>query len=191
MGNNIFVSYKYYDSNVYPVANISYLGNAKARDYVTWIENELTKHSNHIYKGEHDGEDLSDKSEEYIWSVLKDKMYDSTLTIVLISPNMKETGKWEINQWIPWEIAYSLRETTRNDRTSHSNAILAVVLPDKNGNYGYFDNMNLFSILRKNINNGYISVVKWNLFKLNYDKYIYNAYLAKEITPKKDVVKTI
>ena len=50
---------------------------------------------------------------------------------------MKEYGKYDKSQWIPWEIYYSLRETVRSDRKSHRNAILAVVLPDKQGNYEY------------------------------------------------------
>ncbi len=55
---------------------------------------------------------------------MKERIYDSTITIVLISPNMKDAFKWDKSQWIPWEIAYSIRETTRGDFTSHSNAIL-------------------------------------------------------------------
>ena len=95
---------------------------------------------------------------------LKDKIYDSLITIVLISPNMREQGKWQKSQWIPWEIAYSLRDTTRNDRTSHNNAILAVILPDEKGSYDYYDKNNLFPILKSNIENDYIYVVTWEDF---------------------------
>lgn len=57
-----------------------------------------------------------------------------------------------------------MRETTRNDRTSHSNAILAVILPDKSGSYSYYNKATLFPILKDNIENGYIYVVTWNDF---------------------------
>ena len=143
MGRKIFVSYKYADGNVYPVPYISDY-QPKVRDYVTWLEKKFTDRTEHIYKGEHDNEDLSDKSDEYIWTKLKDKIYDSTITIVLISPNMKEAYKWDRSQWIPWEIAYSVRETTRNDYTSHANAVLGVILPDRNNGYGYYHSMSLF-----------------------------------------------
>ena len=149
MGRKIFISYKYWDSNVYPVPIFSD-NEAKVRDYVSWLEEKFRNRTEHYYKGESDNEDLSKYSENYIWNELKDKIYDSSLTIVLISPNMKEPGKWQRSQWIPWEISFSVRETTRNNRTSHRNAILAVILPDKNGSYDYYDKNNL---LRKEISN--------------------------------------
>ena len=86
-----------------------------------------------VYKGEHDGEDLSKLSENTIWEKLKDKILDSTVTIVFISSNMRETYKPDKEQWIPWEIAYSLREQMRSDRISHTKAILGVVLPNRYG----------------------------------------------------------
>ena len=80
MGRKIFVSYKYADGNVYTVPYISDY-QPKVRDYVTWLEKKFIDRTEHIYKGEHDNEDLSDKSDEYIWANLKDKIYDSTITI--------------------------------------------------------------------------------------------------------------
>lgn len=137
-GRKIFVSYKYADGNVCPLRQ--QFGRpvpATVRDYVDVIEHYLDCTQN-VYKGESDGEDLSSLSDEQIWDRLKDRIYDSSVTIVMISPNMKEHGKSERSQWIPWEISFSLRETTRHDRTSHSNAMLAVVLPDRNGSYEYY-----------------------------------------------------
>ena len=111
-------------------------------------------------------------------------MYDSSLTIILISPNMKEPNTWEKSQWIPWEISYSIRKTTRGYYTSQRNAVLAVVLPDKHGNYNYYKSMRLFSILQANIVNGYIPVVSWDDFKYDCDKYIDKAYEAQKNTPE-------
>ena len=168
MGYKIFVSYKYHDTSVYPLTtDENYLNISKVRDYVDVLEDYFDSTS-HIYKGESDDEDLSYLSESTIWEKLKDRIYDSSITIVMISPNMKIPYRPEHSQWIPWEIAYSLRETTRNDRTSHSNAILAVVLPDISHQYEYFTSPfsyqqpddcwhsgedPVFSIIRKNMNN--------------------------------------
>lgn len=184
MGRKIFISYKYGDNNVSSVPRFSdYF--PKVRDYVSWLEDKFKNRTDHYYKGESDGEDLSMYSEEYIWSKLKDKMYDSSLTIVLVSPNMKEPNRWEKSQWIPWEISYSIRKTTRGYNTSQRNAVLAVVLPDRYGKYDYFDSLRLFSILQANIDNGYIPVVLWDDFKYNCDKYIEQAYAAKNNTCEK------
>jgi hypothetical protein len=140
MANKIFVSYKYGDKNVSPLKSglEEIYDPSTVRTYVDKLQEyfEITNFA--INKGERDHEDLSDLSDDAIWEKLKDRIYDSSVTIVMISPNMKENHRRDRSQWIPWEISYSLKETTRNDRTSCSNAILAVVLPDRNGSYEYF-----------------------------------------------------
>ncbi len=74
------------------------------------------------YKGE-DGfsQDLSGYTAETIKEHLKDMIYDTSVTIVVLSPNMNESA------WIPWELEYSLKDVKRGDRCSHSNGIVAVV----------------------------------------------------------------
>lgn len=139
MGKKIFVSYKYADDKV---KNLKEGENSTARDYVDKFEEKLDS-SDNIYKGESDGEDLSELSDDTIWEKLKDRIYDSSVTIVFISPGMKETSKKDRDQWIPWEVSYSLKETSRKNRngdavTSHTNAMIAVVLPDENGSYNYY-----------------------------------------------------
>lgn len=165
MGKKIFVSYKFADAQV---ENLSLYENSTVRDYVTKFEEKLDS-SDNIYKGESDGEDLSNLSVETIWEKLKDRIYDSSVTVVFISPGMKENWKTDRDQWIPWEISYSLKEVSRRNKngdavTSRSNAMVAVVLPDENGTYSYYlESKNccnsgctthhtdkLFTILKKN-----------------------------------------
>lgn len=183
MGKKIFISYKYWDNDVASVPRFSD-EQPKVRDYVSWLEEKFTNRTEHYYKGEKDSQDLSEYSENYIWNELKDKIFDSSITILLISPNMKEPRHWEKSQWIPWEISYSLRKTSRSSRTSQRNAVLAVILPDHKGLYSYYNDMRLFSILEKNISNGYIPVVSWADFKYNCDKYIEQAYICQKNTPE-------
>lgn len=173
MGHKIFVSYKYADQSV---ENLSFNVNSTVRDYVDEFEKLLDK-TNNIFKGEHEGEDLSGLSEDTIWGKLRDRIYDSTLTIIFISPEMKEIWKSDKEQWIPWEISYSLKETNRTDSsgnsiTSKTNAMLAVVLPNSSGSYSYYleernccnsnctmhYTQNLFQIIRDN---------KFNLINAN------------------------
>lgn len=139
MGKKIFVSYKFADDRV---ENLSLYRNSTVRDYVTRFE-EILDPSDNIYKGESDGEDLSSLSEETIWKKLKDRIYDSSVTVIFISPGMKDVWKSERNQWIPWEVSYSLKEISKKNKngdavTSRTNAMVAVVLPDENGSYSYY-----------------------------------------------------
>ena len=147
MGHKIFVSYKYHDTSVYQTIDHRLFEGMKerlinVRDYVDVLETYVEEYSDHYWKGEENGEPLDDKSDDWIWEHLKTLMFDSTLTIIMISPNMKENIS-EKNQWIPWEVSYSLGNKTRKSSTgkpirSVTNAMLAIVLPDVNNSYQYF-----------------------------------------------------
>lgn len=144
-GRKIFVSYKYADNNVACLTNDFYYNPVQTtvRDYVDKFQSIIENTGNHINKGEKDGEDLSDFAYSTIATKLRNKIFDSSVTVVFISPNMIDPNKDERDQWIPWEISYSLKETTRTTQTGTSrksriNGIVAVVLPDKDDQYSYF-----------------------------------------------------
>ncbi len=134
MGKKIFVSYKYSDANVQSIAGIY---NTTARDYVDKIDGMLEA-GDYVFKGEDDDEDMSSLQDATIGFKLGDKIFDSSVTIVLISRGMKKLFTAEKDQWMPWEISYSLKEQSRDGGRSNTNAVLAVVLPDAAGNYNYF-----------------------------------------------------
>ena len=67
MGRNVFVSYKYADSNVAPLGhNINYYHSTTARDYVDEIAQLLTKEGHKCY-AEGPDEDLSYLSDDQIY----------------------------------------------------------------------------------------------------------------------------
>lgn len=137
MGKKIFISYKYADYNVANLPGHSFWNPTTVRNYVDKLEDYFDA-TDHIYKGESDDEDLSSLSEDAIWEKLKDRIFDSSVTIIMISPNMRINNRSDRSQWIPWEVSFSLKETTRNDRTSHTNAVLAIILPDSSGSFEYY-----------------------------------------------------
>lgn len=169
MGRKVFVTYKYsdtfvkdldlYEHSIWGVTKIQ----TRARHYVDKLS-ELLEKGDHIYKGEDDGQSLSDFSDEHIASTLRDKIYDSTITIVLISKGMKKLFTAEKDQWMPWEISYSLRESTRNGRTSSSNGIIAVVIPDEWNSYGYYVNHSYLCGCRMLNTDFLFNILKTNMF---------------------------
>lgn len=170
MGHKIFVSYKYNDKNVKKITGNPYVEDT-VRDYVNALEGYI-ENSEHIYKGEEDDEDLSSLTDDKIWEKLKDRIYDSTLTIIMISPNMKTYGR-DRNQWIPWEVSYSLKEVSRKNKagnmvTSSANALLAIVLPDKYGSYSYYiqDNECCESKCRTLKTNTLFHILQENMFNI-------------------------
>ncbi|APE06690.1 hypothetical protein BM528_13675 [Alteromonas sp. RW2A1] len=165
MARKIFVSYKYGDTNVESLSD-SFFVSTKARDYVTELQQLLSDY-NEIYKGENDNEDLSDFKDSTIESRLRNKIFDSSITIVVVSRGMKAWFDDEKDQWMPWEISYSLRELSKNGRRSKPNGVLMLVLPDEDGAYDYYIKEKscpycncrtlktdfLFGILRRNVFN--------------------------------------
>ena len=128
MPRSIFVSYKYADSDVRPLPPLqpmvgTLLTSARplqpqfgplqplygglipiapttARNYVDLLESHLD-FLDHVYKGENDGESLAGFKDETIESKLRAKIFGTSITIVLISKNMKDPTLKEEDQWIP------------------------------------------------------------------------------------------
>lgn len=174
MGRKIFVSYKYADTLVQDlnIYEYDFWGNrakvtTRARNYVNKLS-EILENGDHIYKGEDDGQSLAAFSDEHIASTLRDKIFDSTITIVLVSKGMKNPLETERNQWMPWEISYSLRESTRNGRTSNCNGVIAVVLPDERGSYEYYITYDSICDCRSLNTTFLFKILKDNMFNENY-----------------------
>lgn len=155
MGRNVFVSYKYGDNNVKQFDRSNHP--TSSRDYVNVIMKILGETNFYYYNGEYDGYDLSQYPEDFIREKLYNKIFYTSITIILLTANMRKYGIPEKNQWIPQEISYSLRNKNRQNGYSNMNAVLCVVIPDKLGNYGH--------TLRR-YSNGDVGIKENNLFKI-------------------------
>lgn len=173
MARKYFVSYKYKDEKVAKLKDYFFeevdgkmqinTRNTRVRDYVDLLQYKIG--SDHINLGEKDGESLEDFLDHEIESELKRRIRQCSVTIVMISKGMKLINKTQKEQWIPWEISYSLRKVPTGGNTKQMNAVIGVVLPDETGTYDWYYTYNpncnstthhtnlLFKILSSNMFN--------------------------------------
>lgn len=145
MGRKVFISYKYKDESVakikdafYEEINSVFLWNyrkTRVRDYVDLVQEKIGR--DNINMGERDGESLEQFSDEKIETLLKSRIRQCSITIVMISKGMKE-AKNEKEQWIPWEVSYSLRVVPTESYNKQMNAVIGIVLPDETNSYNWY-----------------------------------------------------
>lgn len=183
MAHKTFISYKYSESR-------------QLRDEIIKALGEDATY----YKGENvDSKDMTDYKRETIKKNLSDMMYDTSVTIVILSPNMRKS------EWIGWEVSYCLKRIKRQDRISQRNGVVAVI-KKINGNYSWFKYSEgdgtkyhmekIQDIIAKNhfnsyppqkvdglydsLNGSYITFVEEETFLREPQKYIDNAYEKSE-----------
>ncbi len=157
------------------------------------------------YQGETaDSPDLTDTTVENIKENLKDMIFGTSVSIVIVSPSIKKS------KWVDWEIEYSLKEYKRGNTTSRTNGIVGVVMK-VNGSYDWLlssyqnpdgctnrsiDNSLLYDIITSNrfnlttdnkyscptcktydqLNGSYISLIEQDRFLNSPKHFIENAY---------------
>lgn len=201
MARKTFICYKYSESQDIRDDIIDALG-----DDATFYQGETS-----------DSPDMTDLATETIKSKLKDMLFSTSVTIVIVSPELKKS------KWVDWEIEYSLKEITRSDRTSRTNGIVGVVAKF-NGNYDWLissktngdgctsrtiDDSKLYNIIANNrfnlkepvytcdkcktvsaLDGSYISLINEEEFMANPTKYIENAYEKSNSIAKYNISKT-
>lgn len=199
MGKKVFVSYKYADEkvsklqdNFYEEVNGKLQWNdrpTRVRDFVDKLQEKIGK--DNINMGEKDGESLDDFSNEQIETLLKQRIRQCSITIVIISKGMKEEGISEKDQWVPWEVSYSLRVVPTGGYTKQMNAVLGVVLPDETGNYDWYyrENPNCNSVTH--LNGQLFKILSKNMFNI-LDKEIRECNGTKiHENPEPSLIKTV
>lgn len=162
-----------------------------------------------FYQGETaESPDLTDTTTENIKNKLKEMLFDTSVTIVIVSPGIR------LSKWIDWEIEYSLKEIGREGRTSRTNGIVGVIMK-YDGGYQWLvsssmnadgckpriiDTSKLYNIINDNrfnlntdakyscprcktfdkLNGSYISLIEEDTFLADPDTYIENAFQKSE-----------
>lgn len=188
MARKTFISYKYSEAQDLRDQLIDALG-----DDATYYQGETA-----------DSPDLTDTSTENIKNNLKDMMFGTSVTIIIVSPKMIES------KWIDWELEYTLKEISRDGRTSKTNGIVGVIMKSNNSyewlissktnedgcSIRNIDDSKLYKIINNNrynltgddkyackqcktytqLEGSYISLVEEDSFIKDPEKYIENAY---------------
>lgn len=188
MARKTFIAYKFSESQDLRDEIIKKLGNDAS-----------------YYQGETaDSPDLTNTSIDNIKENLKNMIFGTSVTIVIVSPNLINS------KWVDWEIEYSLKEYKRGDITSRTNGIIGVIMKD-NGSYDWLvslhqnpdgcssrsiENSKLYGIIKNNrfnlnavnkyscttcktydlLNGSYISLIEEDIFLSNPKQFIENAY---------------
>jgi len=203
MARKTFISYKYSESQ-------------KLRDDILKVMGDDASY----YQGETaDSPDQTDNETNTIKENLKDMMFNTSVTIVIISPNMTDS------KWIDWEIEYTLKEMKRGETTSRTNGIVGVIAKH-NGAYDWLVNYTeredgcsssrsfksslLYEIINENrfnekeekysceecktynqLSSSYISLIDEDKFLRDHDKYIENAYEKSQNINEYKIVKQV
>lgn len=200
MARKTFISYKY----------------SEAQDLRDEIIKALGEDATY-YQGEtSDSPDLTNASTELIRNNLSNMMYDTSVTITIVSPNFVNSN------WIDWEIEYCLKEYSRKGRTSKTNGVLGVI-QKHDGRYDWLVTMStnpdgctlrqycdskLYPIIFKNrynrknsgyacdtcksynqLHGSYISLIDEDEFLADPHKYIENAYQKSDTSHEFDLIK--
>ncbi|QIA87670.1 TIR domain-containing protein [Lactobacillus johnsonii] len=157
-----FISYKYSES----------------RDIRDRILQALGPEATKFYRGETaESPDLTDFTTDTIKNHLKDMIYNTSVTILIISPHMKESN------WISWELEYALKNQKRGDIYSHSNGIVGVIANQWDN--GAWFKQNEYRIGNRLIQHSCLPDIvvknrmnKKNRFSINYDSVNSESYIS-------------
>lgn len=157
MAHKTFISYKYSEA-------------VELRDKIIKALGDDAQY----YKGENSySQDLSGYKAESIKSTLRNKIWDTSVTIVIASPNMQQS------KWMEWEISYSLKQIARNQITSKTNGLVIVAKKVPYWGYSWLFNVRTMhdGTTVRTINNSKLFDIIWrNRFNKKDPVYVNRAH---------------